>query len=54
MVAAAGTRMLEMMTETNELQDRLHDNTEYFVEKMLKAGFDIKSHAIGCLRGNAL
>jgi len=42
MVAAAGTRMLEMMTETNELQDRLHSNTEYFVEKMLKAGFDIK------------
>jgi len=42
MVAAAGTRMLEMMTETNELQDRLHSNTEYFVEKMLKAGFEIK------------
>jgi len=42
MVAAAGIRMLEMMTETNELQDRLHHNTEYFVEKMLKAGFDIK------------
>ncbi len=42
MVAAAGTRMLEMMTETNELQDKLHNNTEYFVEKMLKAGFDIK------------
>ena len=41
-VAAAGIRMLEMMTETNELQDRLHLNTEYFVEKMLKAGFDIK------------
>jgi glycine C-acetyltransferase len=42
MVAAAGTKMLEMMTETNELQDKLHHNTEYFVEKMLKAGFDIK------------
>jgi len=42
MVAAAGIKMLEMMTETNELQDRLHLNTEYFVEKMLKAGFDIK------------
>ena len=41
-VAAAGIKMLEMMTETNELQDRLHLNTEYFVEKMLKAGFDIK------------
>jgi len=42
MVAAAGIKMLEMMTGTNELQDRLHSNTEYFVEKMLKAGFDIK------------
>ncbi len=42
LVAAAGIRMLEMMTETNDLQDRLHHNTKYFVEKMLKAGFDIK------------
>jgi glycine C-acetyltransferase len=42
MVAAAGVKMLEMMTRTNELQDKLHLNTEYFVEKMLKAGFDIK------------
>ncbi len=42
MVAAAGIKMLEMMTGTNELQDKLHLNTEYFVEKMLKAGFDIK------------
>ena len=42
LVAAAGIRMLEMMTETNELQDRLHHNTRYFVDRMLKAGFDIK------------
>ena len=42
LVAAAGIRMLEMMTGTNELQDRLHHNTKYFVERMLKAGFDIK------------
>jgi glycine C-acetyltransferase len=42
MVAAAGIKMLEMMTQSNELQDKLHLNTEYFVEKMLKAGFDIK------------
>jgi len=42
LVAAAGIRMLEMMTETNELQDKLHYNTKYFIEKMLKAGFDIK------------
>jgi glycine C-acetyltransferase len=41
-VAAAGIKMFEMMAETNELQDKLHHNTEYFVDKMLKAGFDIK------------
>jgi glycine C-acetyltransferase len=42
MVAAAGIEMLEMMTRSNDLQDKLHLNTEYFVERMLKAGFDIK------------
>lgn len=42
LVAAAGLKMVEMMTETNELQDKLHFNTKYFVEKMIKAGFDIK------------
>lgn len=42
MVAAAGIKMIDMMSETNELQDKLHENTAYFVEKMLAAGFDIK------------
>ena len=42
MVAAAGCKMVEMMYSTNELQDRLHENTAYFVEKMKAAGFDIK------------
>ncbi len=42
MVAAAGIKMFEMMDETNELQDKLHANTEYFVTKMKAAGFDIK------------
>ncbi len=42
LVAAAGIRMIDMMTETNDLQDKLHSNTEYFMERMLKAGFDIK------------
>lgn len=42
MVAAAGIRMFEMMDETNELQDRLHANTDYFISKMKAAGFDIK------------
>jgi glycine C-acetyltransferase len=42
MVAAAGIRMIEMMTETNVLQDKLHYNAEYFIDGMKKLGFDIK------------
>ncbi len=42
LVANAGIAMFDMMAETSELQDKLHENTEYFVEKMLAAGFDIK------------
>jgi glycine C-acetyltransferase len=42
LVVNAGIRMYEMMSETNELQDKLHENTEYFMGKMLEAGFDIK------------
>jgi glycine C-acetyltransferase len=42
MVAAAGIRMVDMMTETNELQDKLHNNSEYFIKKMTELGFDIK------------
>lgn len=42
MVAAAGIRMIEMMTGTNVLQDKLHNNSDYFITKMKEAGFDIK------------
>ena len=42
MVAAAGVRMFEMMDESHALQDKLHRNTAYFVERMKSAGFDIK------------
>lgn len=42
MVAAAGIKTLEILTRDNHLQDRLHANTAYFVEKMQEAGFDIK------------
>jgi len=42
MVAAAGIRMFELMDETNALQEKLHRNTAYFVERMKTAGFDIK------------
>lgn len=42
MVAAAGIEMFDMMAQTNELQERLHWNTGYFVKKMQQNGFDIK------------
>ncbi|GMT45937.1 MAG: 2-amino-3-ketobutyrate coenzyme A ligase [bacterium] len=42
MVVNAGIRMFDMMSETNELQDKLHKNTDYFMENMTAAGFDIK------------
>ncbi|MBN1111866.1 MAG: glycine C-acetyltransferase [Bacteroidales bacterium] len=42
LVAKAGTRMFEVISESNELQDRLHENTAFFVEQMKAAGFDIK------------
>ncbi len=41
-VVNAGIKMFDMMSETNELQDALHENTDYFMEKMKEAGFDIK------------
>jgi len=42
LVAAAGIKMVEMMTETNELQDKLHRNAEYFISRLTNLGFDIK------------
>jgi glycine C-acetyltransferase len=42
LVAAAGIKMVDMMTETNELQDKLHRNSEYFISRMTNLGFDIK------------
>ncbi|HPF03827.1 MAG TPA: glycine C-acetyltransferase [Bacteroidales bacterium] len=42
LVAAAGIKMISMMTETNELQDKLHGNAEYFISRMTNLGFDIK------------
>lgn len=42
MIAAAGLKTFEILTRSNELQDRLHANTEYFVGQMKAAGFDIK------------
>lgn len=42
MIAAAGLKTFEILERDNTLQDRLHENTDYFVSKMKAAGFDIK------------
>jgi glycine C-acetyltransferase len=42
LVAAAGIKMVDMMTGTNTLQDKLHRNAEYFISRMTNLGFDIK------------
>ena len=42
MVAAAGIKMFDLVDNTNTLQDKLHNNTDYFMEKMKSVGFDIK------------
>ena len=41
-IVAAGIKMIDMMNETNELQEKLHWNTEYFYQEMKAAGFDLK------------
>lgn len=41
-VVGAGIHTFNSLEANNELQDKLHANTEYFVAKMLAAGFDIK------------
>ena len=42
LVAAAGKAAFELLEQSNELQNKLHTNTEYFVREMKAAGFDIK------------
>lgn len=42
MIAAAGLKTFELLSRSNELQERLHQNTDYFVGRMKEAGFDIK------------
>ena len=42
-IVGASIAVLDMLTETTELRDRLEYNTKYFRAKMTEAGFDIKS-----------
>lgn len=47
-ITGASIAVLDMLSETTELRDKLEDNTKYFRTEMTKAGFDIKpgEHAI--------
>jgi len=40
-IASAGIKVLDMISSTTELRDKLEKNTIYFRQKMSKAGFDI-------------
>lgn len=41
-IAGASVAVLDLLSETTELRDKLENNTMYFREKMTAAGFDIK------------
>jgi glycine C-acetyltransferase len=41
-IAGASVAVLDLLTETTDLRDKLENNTRYFREKMTEAGFDIK------------
>ena len=41
-IAGASVAVLDMLSETTELRDKLEENTKYFRAEMTKAGFDIK------------
>ena len=41
-IVGASIAVLDMLTETTGLRDKLENNTKYFREKMTEAGFDIK------------
>jgi glycine C-acetyltransferase len=42
-IVGASIAVLDMLTETTELRDKLESNTKYFREKMTEAGFDVKA-----------
>ncbi|MDR2816612.1 MAG: glycine C-acetyltransferase [Proteiniphilum sp.] len=42
LVAASGMEAFNILQESNQLQDKLHENIDYFVAKMKEAKFDIK------------
>ena len=41
-IVGAGIALFDMMNATTELQDRLHQNTDFFRDEIVRAGFTIK------------
>jgi glycine C-acetyltransferase len=41
-LVAAGIKVFEMLTVTTQMRDKLEQNTRYFRDAMMQAGFDIK------------
>jgi glycine C-acetyltransferase len=41
MIVGASLKVLDLLTQTKELRERLHSNTGFFREQMIAAGFDI-------------
>ncbi|MEJ2005223.1 MAG: glycine C-acetyltransferase, partial [Cyclobacteriaceae bacterium] len=41
-ITGASIAVIDMLSETTELRDKLEENTKYFRSRMTKAGFDIK------------
>lgn len=41
-IVGASIAVIDMLSETTELRDKLEENTKYFRSKMTEAGFDIK------------
>ncbi len=41
-IVGAANKVFEILSSTTELRDKLEENTKYFKEKILAAGFDVK------------
>jgi glycine C-acetyltransferase len=41
-IVGSSIRVIDMLSETTDLRDKLEENTKYFRQKMTEAGFDIK------------
>jgi len=41
-IVGAATKVIDMLSETTNLRDKLEENTKYFRAKMIETGFDIK------------